>query len=97
MDDFWEDRTSIEPYKHDCAACVWVGFISNVKGQKVGNMYFCPKCDSKYGSIIIRFSDEPSDYWSAPVGAAVKGSLGVDSEFYEEWKAQQEERAKRFQ
>ena len=75
----------IKPYAHDCQSCVWVGWIHVQGGGKFGsswgNMYFCPPdavMSSPQGSVLIRFSDEPSDYWSSPVGACVKGSLEVN-------------------
>jgi hypothetical protein len=58
-----DDYISVEPYKHDCKSCKWVGWISCTK--RLGNMYFCPKCDG--GTVIIRFSDDPGDYWSSPI------------------------------
>lgn len=74
----------IEPYEHDCDRCIWVSWIYIKGGGKFGsdwgNMYYCPpRSKSEYdkGSVLIRFSDEPSDYWSSPVGAAVKGGLTV--------------------
>lgn len=75
----------IEPYKHDCERCVWVSWIHIKGGGKFGsdwgNMYHCPGYEHAasigYGTILIRFSDEPSDYWSSPIGAAVKGALEV--------------------
>ena len=65
---------TLMPYKHDCEKCIWVSWIK--VGDRWGNMYYCPEC-SKQGSVIIRFSDEVDDYWSSPVGALSKGSLGL--------------------
>jgi len=75
----------LEPYKHDCTACVWVGWIyvkgGGKHGSDWGNMYYCPQADgTKYGSVIIRFSDEGSDYWSNPIGACVKGGIRLDND-----------------
>jgi len=52
---------TIQPYKHDCDRCVWVGWIKS--GEKFGNIYLCK---GKFMEVIIRYSDEPSDYscWS---------------------------------
>jgi len=79
----------IEPYKHDCERCIWVGWIYIKGGGKWGsdwgNMYFCPSNPehrdvTKYpGSVVIRFSDEPSDYWSNAVGITTKGPIGLGS------------------
>jgi hypothetical protein len=48
----------IQPYKHDCSNCKWVGWVT--VGERYGNMYLCQK--GKLTEIIIRWSDEPSDY-----------------------------------
>jgi len=84
----------INPYKHDCQRCIWVSWIhikgGGKHGSDWGNMYFCPNSPehrdtSKYpGSIIIRFSDEPSDYWSSPVGECKKGALGIGESLFKE-------------
>lgn len=75
----------LQPYKHDCPHCIWGGWIHVKGGGKFGsdwgNLYFCPNQNKdadtlKYpGSVIIRFSDEPDDYWSTPIGGLVKGGL----------------------
>jgi len=77
----------LQPYKHDCTACIWVGWIYIKGGGKFGsdwgNMYYCPprpKVAMDQGSVVIRFSDEPSDYWSNAVGVAVKGGLDIGDE-----------------
>ena len=65
-----------QPYKHDCDHCIWVTWIAApnpVSGSEWANMYFCPKTHS----VIIRFSDEPEDYWSAPIGVMKKGPLQI--------------------
>jgi hypothetical protein len=52
---------TIQPYQHDCDNCEWVGWVC--MGDKLGNMYICPKyTKSQRIEIIIRWSDEPSDY-----------------------------------
>ena len=77
----------MQPYKHDCDECIWVGWIHVNRGGKFGsswgNMYFChadqsrPHLHSHPGSVIIRFSDEPSDYWSRGIGECVKGAIKI--------------------
>jgi len=79
----------IQPYEHDCDGCIWVGWIRVKGGGKFGsdhgNMYYCPStAPTSQGSVIIRFSDEPSDYWSCPIGGLVKGSLEVSDPLDEE-------------
>src|SRR5262245_33964900 len=56
-----------QPYAHDCYNCIWVGWFFG--GEQYANVYFCPSGGHgpSKGSVIIRYSDEPSDYWSAPV------------------------------
>jgi hypothetical protein len=77
----------LQPYKHDCDRCMWVSWIHMPGGGKFGsdwgNVYFCPnpRQDKDYpGSIVIRFSDEASDYWSACVARSMKGSLEIPDE-----------------
>lgn len=75
----------IEPYVHDCQHCIWVGWMRIKGGGKWGsdwgNMYYCPPTVmTPRGSVVIRFSDEPSDYWSSPIGASVKGALALPDE-----------------
>jgi hypothetical protein len=70
----------LQPYAHECSNCIWVGWIYVKGGGKWGsdwgNMYFCPNNrEGRHGSVIIRFSDEPSDYWSNEVGICRKGAL----------------------
>lgn len=75
-----KDIFPIKPYAHDCNHCVWVSWIHIKDGGKHGsdwgNMYLhtCPATQRQ--SVIIRFSDEASDYWSSPVGVCCPGSLG---------------------
>jgi len=65
---------NLNPYKHDCDNCIWVGWV--YMDDRYGNMYFCPKSEG-YGSVVVRFSDRIDDYWSSPVGCAYKGSLNI--------------------
>ncbi len=76
----------IEPYRHDCGNCVWVGWTKCDDAKSGwGNMYFCKPmkryvADSKglgQGSIIIRYGNGLEEYLSMPVGALTKGSLEV--------------------
>jgi hypothetical protein len=72
---------TIQPYKHDCARCVWVGWTS--KNDQLGNMYICEK-NPRFFEILIRWSDDPSDYscYSAHLDSNSKphsiGVLGED-------------------
>lgn len=57
-----------KPYRHDCAGCIFVAWYGNA------NMYYCPPTKgtthehpNDYGTIIMRFSSKPSDYWSQSV------------------------------
>ena len=78
-----EDRTTLQPYKHDCDACLWVGWIHVKGGGKTGNnwgnMYYCPR-EGDHGSVIIRFSDQSDDYWSSGVLMGAKGGLSVSKD-----------------
>lgn len=51
-------------YKHNCNGCVFIE-QSEATGRVI-DWYHCPRCDG--GTIVGRASDEPSDYWSMPVG-----------------------------
>ena len=59
----------IEPYKHDCSECVWVGWYSEKDGS-LSNIYVCPEEHSPTGvTVVIRHSSEPSNYWSGSTGS----------------------------
>ena len=49
---------TIQPYKHDCDNCKWIGWVN--AGEQLGNMYVCLK--GKLTEIIIRWSSDPPDY-----------------------------------
>lgn len=67
-----DNTYTLEPFKHDCKTCKWIGWIT--QGEKLGNVYIC-----KGKTVIIRYSDEPSDYWCASVGNS-PGAIGPISE-----------------
>jgi hypothetical protein len=78
-------KKTLQPYEHDCEACIFVGWIhikgGGKHGSDWGNMYFCPPRKGslgKHGSVVIRFSDEPSDYWSSPIGIIGKAALQIE-------------------
>lgn len=57
---------ALKPFTHDCDKCVWVGWMF-VGARRPANLYFCPSTehgDGSLGTIILRFSDTGSDYWS---------------------------------
>ena len=82
-----EETKVLTPYEHDCDRCVWVGWFHKQGGGKNGsnwgNMYFCPSDPTKDdfaetpGTILIRFSDQPDDYWSRGAGECIKGNIAV--------------------
>lgn len=49
---------TLQPYKHDCDRCIWMGWVT--VGETYGNMYVCPT--PNFTEIIIRWSDDPPDY-----------------------------------
>ena len=63
---------TMAPYKHDCEDCEWVGWFSPWSDKPPMNIYLC-----KDETIIIRFSDEPSDYWSKTAGDSTKNSISA--------------------
>jgi len=67
-----DKKIVLQPYRHDCDACVWVSWVSWTNRSKPANMYLC-----QGKTIIIRFSDEPSDYWSMTAGEAVKDAVAI--------------------
>ena len=61
----------IQPYKHDCSVCVWVGWLHLGNDNGWGNVYICGK------TVVIRHSDEPSDYWSMNAGSTKPHALEI--------------------
>ena len=50
------DKIITPRYDHDCDSCVFLG------SHRLHDLYFCPQ--HGIPTIIARFSDEPSDYYS---------------------------------
>lgn len=71
---FAEVERSLKPYNHDCLSCKWVGWFSPYGDKVPMNVYVCGN------TVVIRFSDEGSDYWSATIGQTTKGDIGVNEE-----------------
>lgn len=75
--------SSLEPFEHDCSSCQWIGW--HTEGEELINVYLCqPK--GHIGSLIFRYSSEPSDYSSMCLiendkgewkGGGVKGGIGI--------------------
>jgi hypothetical protein len=65
---------TMKPYIHDCKDCRWVGWFSPWADKPPMNIYLCPNKE-RNDTVIIRFSDEPSDYWSKTVGESTKGEI----------------------
>lgn len=67
-----QEKTKVlQPYTHDCANCVWMGWVLCKKAENTwGNMYYCPPKNqlilnsmaSGQGSIITRYGDQPDEY-----------------------------------
>lgn len=57
MGGYYPHGPLIEPYKHDCDACTFVGWYGD------DNVYVCRQ-PSGFWSLVIRHSSEPSDYTS---------------------------------
>ena len=80
---------SIEPFKHDCDRCKWIGWKTEQAPGKDGvfvhrlsNMYICGDRNGYY-TLIFRYSDEPSDYSSYEFSLErenLKGSISVPEE-----------------
>jgi hypothetical protein len=64
----------IEPYKHDCGKCKWVGWYMHPGSNLPANVYLCGQV------VIIRHSSEGSDYWSGTAGQIIKSSIYMDPE-----------------
>lgn len=62
----------VKPYQHDCPNCKWVGWFTPWADKPPYNVYLCGE------TVVIRYSDEPSDYWSSTAGGT-KGSLSIDA------------------
>lgn len=60
-------------YKHDCDDCKYLGTVEGPHPRlalpnpvKVAyDLHFCQRCDG--GSVIARYSNEPSNYVSSPL------------------------------
>ena len=66
IDNWWKED---EPkYLHDCANCkflgLWVGSPKDIR-----DLYIC--IHKKDASLIARYGNDGSDYWSAPLGVAM--------------------------
>lgn len=70
-------------YKHDCSSCEYLGSIdypaphyTEPKGHyfllKHADLYYCSRCDG--GTVIARFSSEPSYYASSPIQYVENGN-----------------------
>lgn len=60
----------VEPYDHDCDVCQWVGWFTLRTDLPMGNVYLC-----KGKTVVIRFSSDGPDYWSATAGDSTKGAI----------------------
>jgi hypothetical protein len=80
LDDEWIDKlcervnTDIQEhrpiYRHDCKKCQFTRNLIVEGGPRVHDCYYCPGTQS----MLVRHSNEPSDYWSMPL----QGILQVD-------------------
>lgn len=75
--DWRTENYVLQPYQHDCDQCQWVGWFSIHESIPPANVYVCPdqRQHSDRHKVVIRFSDEPSDYWSSSVNRS-KGPIG---------------------
>jgi hypothetical protein len=53
-------------YKHDCAACRFIVSVS-LYGETMDAYYHPPTLGPGSGTLVLRRSDDGSDYWSMPV------------------------------
>lgn len=67
----------IEPYEHDCENCQWVGWFSPWRDKPPMNVYICESPVTGKTTVVIRFSSEGSDYWSATAGELIKGNIAI--------------------
>lgn len=65
----------VEPYRHECPGCTWVGWVA-LGGDRLGNVYVCRSTAGGEVTVVIRFGDEPGDYWSKTEGGE-KGAISV--------------------
>jgi hypothetical protein len=67
---------SVDPYKHDCPSCQWLGWHSETGGKLV-NIYIClPDGGAEgLGALIIRYSDSSALYNSYPIRRAEDGTI----------------------
>jgi len=69
-----EERDILHPYYHDCDECRWVGWFSPYADKVPMNVYLCRD------TVIIRFSSEGSDYWSARAEEGIKGPISISTD-----------------
>ena len=62
---------TVKPYDHDCGACKWVGWFSPWADKPPMNIYLHGE------TVVIRFSSEGPDYWSATAGHVQKSELQI--------------------
>lgn len=59
------DKATINPhYKHDCDQCTYLGPFK--EGDRLVDLYWCDEGAIGDWTLIVRRSDEPADYSSAP-------------------------------
>ncbi len=68
----------LQPYKHNCRTCQWVGWVTLSDRMPPANVYICGD-----KTVVIRFSDEPGDYCSLEGGGREPSALGLDEELAE--------------
>ena len=61
--------TTLRPFVHDCEECEWVGWF--VTTGVVCNVYLHDR------TVVIRYGDEGSEYWSATAGFDRPHAIGV--------------------
>lgn len=71
----------IQPFKHNCNKCQWLGWACGFQETDnnphgLANLYLCDR-DTKRPALIMRFSDEPSDYVCHRLGHSQFGPIGI--------------------
>ena len=73
-----KEMMTIEPYEHNCDQCEWVGWYYHPGSDLPANVYLCKS------TVVIRFSDDPADFWSNSAGVAAKSGISyLNEEMFE--------------
>ena len=74
--DWWKE--DVPQYEHDCDRCKFLGLYYDTPKKRY-DLYICIYGNN--ATIIARFSNDGSDYWSADLSIAIRMSCDGNHEF----------------